>query len=187
MAAKSSRPRQKKVTPQEIGLALRSMGAQAVLFHVQVAEALGLNATDLRCLVIAGDAPVTAGRLAELTGLTTGAITGVIDRLERGRFVRRREDPRDRRRVVIEATHERDADVHRLFAPLGPGMHAVLSRFGERELQALFDFSQRAAAVFREGTAKLSGLLAAEAAAAGPDEAGATSTAAPSRRSRRAR
>src|SRR4051794_6569019 len=108
MRVKAPRARQKKVSPQEIGLALRNMGAQAVLFHVQVADALGLNATDLRCLVIAGDAPVTAGRLAELTGLTSGAITGVIDRLERGRFVRRSEDPRDRRRVVIEATHARD-------------------------------------------------------------------------------
>jgi len=144
-----------------IGLALQQMGAQAVLFHVQVAEALGLNATDLRCLVIAKDGPVTAGRLAEMTGLTTGAITGVIDRLERGRFVRRRHDPLDRRRVVIERTGERDDDVQRLFAPLAPGMAEVLSHYGAKELAALLDFSNRAAVVFREGTAKLSALLAA--------------------------
>ncbi len=156
-----TRHKRAAATPQEIGLALRQMGAQAVLFHVQVAEALGLNATDLRCLVIAGDAPVTAGRLAELTGLTSGAITGVIDRLERGRFVRRREDPRDRRRVVIEATHERDEDIQRLFAPLAPGMAEVLSHFGERELAALLEFAHRAAVVFREGTATLSQVLAA--------------------------
>jgi DNA-binding MarR family transcriptional regulator len=159
MAVKPSRGR--KVSSQEIGLALRQMGAQAVLFHVQVAEILGLNVSDLRCLAIAGDGPVTAGRLAEMTGLTTGAITGVIDRLERGRFVRRRHDPDDRRRVVIEATGARDQDIQRLFAPLAPGMAQVLGRFDGRELAALHEFAQRAAVVFRDSTAQLSAEVAA--------------------------
>jgi DNA-binding MarR family transcriptional regulator len=70
-----------------------------------VADAIGINRTDMRCLdVIQREGPVPAGRLAEETGLTTGAITTVLDRLERGGFARRVRDPNDRRRVLVEVT-----------------------------------------------------------------------------------
>jgi DNA-binding MarR family transcriptional regulator len=72
-----------------------------------VAEAIGLNRTDMRCLdVIQREGPVPAGRLADETGLTTGAITTVLDRLERAGFARRVRDPADRRRVLVELTPE---------------------------------------------------------------------------------
>ena len=68
-----------------------------------VADAIGLNRTDMRCLdVIQREGPVPAGRLADETGLTTGAITTVLDRLERAGFARRVRDPDDRRRVLVE-------------------------------------------------------------------------------------
>src|SRR3954469_22481009 len=68
-----------------------------------VADALGLNRTDMRCAdVLDREGPVTAGRLAEATGLTSGAITTAIDRLERAGIARRRPDPGDRRRVLVE-------------------------------------------------------------------------------------
>src|SRR4051794_1476360 len=72
-------------------------------FDQAVADALGVNRTDMRCLdVLEREGPVTAGRLAGSTGLTSGAITTVIDRLERGGFARRLRDPGDRRRVLVE-------------------------------------------------------------------------------------
>jgi len=72
-----------------------------------VAEAIGLNRTDMRCLdVIQREGPVPAGRLADETGLTTGAITTVLDRLERAGFARRTRDPADRRRVLVELAPE---------------------------------------------------------------------------------
>src|SRR4030081_3058399 len=84
--------------------ALRDASGQGVLYSQTVAERLGINSTDLECLdcvVLRG--PLTAGELAEATGLTTGAITGVIDRLERAGFARRESDGNDRRKVLVRA------------------------------------------------------------------------------------
>ena len=74
-------------------------------FDQAVADSIGVNRTDMRCMdVIQREGPVTAGRLAEATGLTTGAITTVLDRLERAGLARRVRDETDRRRVLVEAT-----------------------------------------------------------------------------------
>src|SRR5215813_7664872 len=84
--------------------AMRDASGQGVLYSQAVAERLGINSTDLECLdsvVLRG--PLTAGELADATGLTTGAITGVIDRLERAGFARRERDKDDRRRVLVRA------------------------------------------------------------------------------------
>src|SRR5687767_4076239 len=97
---------------EELNDAVRAMGIQTVMFHQGVAEEMGVGATDSRALsILAQTGPLSAGRLAELTGLTTGAVTGMIDRLERAGWVRRRADPGDRRKVIIEpiADPERDA------------------------------------------------------------------------------
>lgn len=73
-----------------------------------VAQMLGVNRTDLRVLDILERAgPVTAGRLAELASLSTGAVTAVIDRLEAGGFVHRDRDPADRRRVIVDIDREK--------------------------------------------------------------------------------
>jgi DNA-binding MarR family transcriptional regulator len=74
-------------------------------FDQAVADALGMNRTDMRCIdVLQREGPVTAGRLAEATGLTTGAMTTALDRLERAGYARRTRDAADRRRVVVELT-----------------------------------------------------------------------------------
>src|SRR5438270_3489198 len=81
----------------------RQLSAATILFHQAIADRLGLNVTDHKCLdILERTGPMTAGEMAQQTGLTTGAITGVIDRLEQAGFVRRAEDPNDRRRVIIE-------------------------------------------------------------------------------------
>jgi DNA-binding MarR family transcriptional regulator len=74
-------------------------------FDQAVADALGLNRTDMRCLdALERDGSVPAGKLAELMGLTSGAITTALDRLERAGYARRVSDPSDRRRVLVEPT-----------------------------------------------------------------------------------
>ena len=85
---------------------MREQSALTVMFHTKVAERMGLSATDEKCIDLAmrAEGPLTAGRLAELSGLSTGAVTGVIDRLERAGFVRRVRDPHDRRKVLVEVT-----------------------------------------------------------------------------------
>src|SRR5262249_12019496 len=88
--------------------------------------------------------PVTAGRLAELTGLTTGAITGVIDRLERIGLARRERDPNERRKTlvgVLPAVLER---VSPPFEPIERPAMAVLALYSDDELDLLLDFLRRA-------------------------------------------
>ena len=97
---------------------VRGWQADQELFDSAVIELAGLNRTDWRCLDILGTrGPMTAGQLAEAVRLTTGAITGVLDRLESAGLVRRVRDTEDRRRINVEVTDE----VNRLAAPVyGP-------------------------------------------------------------------
>ena len=86
----------------------RSQNATA-RFDRAVADAVGLNLTDMGCLDFLGQlGPMTAGRLAELTGLSTGAMTAALDRLERSGYARRVRDAHDRRRVLVELTSKAD-------------------------------------------------------------------------------
>src|SRR3989440_9212563 len=81
---------------------LRDNGSRGMLLHQAVAERYGLNPTDLKCLDLArSEENLTAGRLAEITGMSTSAITAVLDRMERAGFLERVRDPRDRRRVIV--------------------------------------------------------------------------------------
>jgi DNA-binding MarR family transcriptional regulator len=89
-------------TPDSGPSALRRLIAEGIGTHEVVAASLGLNATDLRCLELAWtEEDMTPTRLAELSDLTSGAVTGVLDRLERAGFVRRESDPNDRRRLLV--------------------------------------------------------------------------------------
>jgi DNA-binding MarR family transcriptional regulator len=122
----------------------RSSGG-TVLFHHGVAERLGLNPSDLKCLdLVCGGEPMTAGQLAELAGLTTGAITGVLDRLEKAGYARRERDPNDRRRIFIQPIYERlDREVAPLFAPLAEATIELCSHYTEEELALILDFLRR--------------------------------------------
>jgi DNA-binding MarR family transcriptional regulator len=87
---------------RELKLKLRHFVVELLVSNFEAIEDVGLNPTDLGslCLLLL-HGPAPAGRLAELTGLTTGAVTGVIDRLEEGGFVHRQVDPADRRKVIV--------------------------------------------------------------------------------------
>lgn len=103
----SRQKRQKREIFDELVDEVRRSQNATDRFDSAVAEALGLNRTDMRCLdVIQREGPVTAGHLAESTGLTTGAITVALDRLERAGYARRVRDTGDRRRVLVELTPE---------------------------------------------------------------------------------
>jgi DNA-binding MarR family transcriptional regulator len=84
-------------------LVMRRAGSIMQLLGQASADRIGINATDLNCLnIVALTGRMTAGELARKTGLSTASITGVLDRLEEGGFVRRVRDPHDRRRVIVE-------------------------------------------------------------------------------------
>jgi DNA-binding MarR family transcriptional regulator len=104
-------------------------------------EKLGINRTDLRCLnIVDNQGPMTAGRLAELSGLTTAAVTAVLDRLERAGYARRVRDQPDRRQVIVELTpllSERGAAI---WGPLGEEAMARLRRMSVEELNGVIEF-----------------------------------------------
>src|SRR5919204_2481761 len=125
--------------------AMRDASGQGVLSSQAVAERLGINSTDLECLdciVLRG--PLTAGELAAATGLTTGAITGLIDRLERAGFARRERDGHDRRKILVRATPAVERVAVPLFQPMERAVLSALSDYSDKELALLLDFFARA-------------------------------------------
>jgi DNA-binding MarR family transcriptional regulator len=111
-------------------------------FDALAAAALGINRTDNRCLDIVDNAggSITAGRLAELSGLTTAAVTAVVDRLEAKGYVKRVRDERDRRRVLVEQTPLLRERAQQIWAPLGEEGTTLLDRFSEKELRAVIEY-----------------------------------------------
>ncbi|MBE9052727.1 MarR family transcriptional regulator [Nostocales cyanobacterium LEGE 11386] len=135
----------------------RELSARTLMFHAAIAERVGLSATEHKALDLLGrSGPLTAGQLAELTRLTTGAITGLIDRLEKVGFVRRERDPSDRRKVVIYPVMEKiEAEIAPLFASMSQQMEKLLSDYSDEELAIIQDFVTQSIAVLQEETAKL--------------------------------
>lgn len=113
-----------------------------VLRHARIAERMGLSATDHKVLELAGQAPgpLTAGRIAELTGLSTGAVTGVMDRLEKAGLARRVRDTVDRRKVLIEVVPDELERHAPLFESAYTNMKNVLEQFSPEERKVLERF-----------------------------------------------
>lgn len=135
------------------------MVGESVLFHQAVGEKVGLHVTDLRCLdLLLSAGPVTAGRIAEWTGLSTGSVTAVIDRLERAGYVRRARDPHDRRRVLVEpiaATALRE--VGPWFESMGAAMQELASRYSPEELERFITFVRQCSEITRTERQRLRG------------------------------
>lgn len=141
----------------ELPLRWRVFANQTVLYSEAIADHLGLNLTDLSCAgILSVEGPVTAGRLAELTGLTTGAITGVIDRLERAGYARREKDPADRRRVLVQL--ETDRAVAQLSPPFGPMLQATMTRmssYSDEQVRLVMEVIGWATEILRDETGRL--------------------------------
>ena len=119
-------------------------------FDEQVAKKLKLSRTDMRCLdLIDRLGPISAGRLAEESGLTTGAVTFILDRLEEAGMVTRRRDTEDRRRVWVEMVPEAQERLDNLHQPVAEEMREVAQRFKADELATVRDFMRQAKEVFQ--------------------------------------
>jgi DNA-binding MarR family transcriptional regulator len=134
--------RQKRELVDELVSEFRVSGNQDGAFDNLAAERLGVNRTDLHCLnAIENAGGLTAGELARETGLTTGAVTGVIDRLERAGYARRVPDPEDRRRVKVEVTPGFYSRADKIWGPLAADWERSLSgRFTAAELERVIEF-----------------------------------------------
>lgn len=108
-----------------------------------VGEVLGINRTDGKVIdILDQHGRMSAGELARHSGLTTGAVTAVIDRLERVGYVRRVADPADRRRVLVEITPRLKGMLEELMGPLGEAGPPLLDRYSDEQLELLLEFTR---------------------------------------------
>jgi DNA-binding MarR family transcriptional regulator len=152
-----------KRTRSELMQAIRSgfqqTSGQSVVLSQIIADKVGLSPTDLECMGFLEDGgPMTAGRLAELTGLTSGAVTRMIDRLERGRYVRRRSDPDDRRKVKVELVPGRVKEFERFYGPMARGATEFLERYTDAELALIAELLEYMVAFGRAQTQRIQAL-----------------------------
>jgi DNA-binding MarR family transcriptional regulator len=124
----------------------RAISTRSVMLNQVIADRLGINTTDLRCLDVLdrnSESPMTAGKLAELTGLSTGATTDVIDRLERAGFVLRERSASDRRQVLIRLTPAHAERVAPLYDGIQAAMAKLVASYTSDELAVIHDFLSR--------------------------------------------
>jgi DNA-binding MarR family transcriptional regulator len=149
--------KQKKNLIAELISEFRAAGNQDSAFDNLAADRLGLNRTDLHCInIIENSGGLTAGELAGEAGLTTGAVTGVIDRLERAGYARRVTDPADRRRVKLEVTQKFYARAERIWGPVAADWASRLGgRFTAEELEQALEFLRTTNELSREHIERL--------------------------------
>jgi DNA-binding MarR family transcriptional regulator len=129
----------------ELQRAAQRSTTDGILFHQAVADRLGLHVTDLRCLnLLSQTGPLTAGELGQQTGLgTTGAVTRMVDRLERAGYVHRQLDPRDRRRVIIRPVPERLATLAPHYQGMATAWTDLLAGYRDQQLELFLDLFNR--------------------------------------------
>ena len=134
----------------------RRYSTATVLFHHAVAERLGLGPSDHKCLdLLVERGTLTGAELAARTGLTSGAITGVVARLERAGYLRRQPDPGDGRRQLLRPAPERIADIAEVFVGLQSDSAALVAGFDTAQLEAIAQFLVRATRFATERAALL--------------------------------
>ncbi len=142
---------------QDLNNQVRLMSGSSVLFSHVIADNIGINSTDMECLdflVIHGTS--TAGKLAELTGLTTGAITAMVDRLEKASFVKRTFDKNDRRRVLVEPDIKKiNKEIGKYMLSMANSFNKEAEEFTEEELIIILKFVIKANQIAKEEIVKL--------------------------------
>ncbi len=134
----------------------RELSYAVVRFHEALGQRLGLTAMDHKYLdLIDREGPVTAGRLAQLAGLSTGAVTHLVDRLVKAGCVRRIADATDRRRVIIEADPAIAETLGPLLAPFADQANDLLTRFDGKDQLVIADYLQTVTRLLEKTAAEL--------------------------------
>lgn len=134
----------------------RESSAATVLLHAAIAARAGLTASDMKTIdILLRWGPRTAGELAQRTGLATASVTSLVDRLERGGWVRRVRDAKDRRVVIIEPIRERVTEADAFFASLRPTFESLADGYSDEQLETILDFLRKSAERTREVAAML--------------------------------
>ena len=136
----------------------RDLATAVVTFHEAVAAELGVTAADQRVLGVLGQMGIaTPGQLAETTGLTTGAITGIVDRLERAGFARRTPNPRDRRSIYVHACNAEQLGkvMGPIFGSLSEEMERLRSRYPAEQLDPIHAYLGEVIEILRAQTRQI--------------------------------
>jgi len=136
----------------------RGLSTQTVFLHQAIAQTFGLNATDTKCvdlILTHPGVPITAGWLSGATGLTTGAVTHILDRLEKRGFIERVRDARDRRKVFVRARMENIAPLAPRYEAVGKAFEDLVEQYRDEELRLICDYMERAAEVSKRELARL--------------------------------
>ena len=129
------------------------MGSVATLHNHAVADAVGMHATDQECVDLLDWAgPLTAGEIATHLGLSSGAVTALVDRLERGGWVRRERDPVDRRRVIVHLDGPRTGELWPIYEPLARAIDGYRDALDLRDLRVVVEFLEHANQAMADAT-----------------------------------
>lgn len=126
-------------------LLMRGLGTRSVLYQQKIAVSLGLYNHDFIAVdILRESGPITAGELSKLSGLTTGSVTALVDRLEKAGYVRRENDPNDRRKVIIVPQYEHKEEVKEKYYALHEEMVKLADTYTEDELDLITHFLEKA-------------------------------------------
>ena len=116
----------------------------AVRFQIAVADQLEMPLTDVHAIgALLELGPVGVRRLAEVMGMTTGAATRLVDRLERAGYVRREADPDDRRRLVLRVNEQQLGQISQYYEPMGDRWERQVEDYSDDQLEFLLEFLRR--------------------------------------------
>ena len=136
--------------------ATRRLTRSSLMLQYAIAEKMNLNPTDAECIdFLIEMGPSTAGDLAKVTRLTTGAITSVIDRLQKAGFVKRENDPHDRRKVIITFIPKKHGKAKQYYAAMAKDVYELFSDYTESKLKLLIQHSDALTAIFQKHAEKV--------------------------------
>jgi DNA-binding MarR family transcriptional regulator len=148
--------RRRQNASSEIRNALRELRIQLALLNYSVGSEVGLKDIDLDCLdILDTSGPLSPSALARRAGLHPATMTGILDRLERGRWIVRERDPSDRRAVLVRVLPDRYADLLRLYSRMSRSMNKLLAGYSDSELETIADFLRRTVEAGRDATEEL--------------------------------
>jgi len=166
-----SRYKSKEELVREVIHLARAHQAANEAFDEVAYQKLGINRTDGRCLdIVENQGPMTAGRLAQLSGLTTAAVTAVLDRLERAGYARRVRDAADRRQVIVELTPLLAERGSQIWGPLGKEAVSEIGQLSVKELELVMEFFRRGREVNERHVERVRNLRFEETEGAPDDE-----------------
>lgn len=146
-----SSPNSRERLVQSVISGLRGLDTELDLMNQAIADFAGMNRTDAQCMdIISAGGAITPGSLAERIGLTPGAVTTILDRLEAGGWIVRRHDSADRRRVLVKPNRSKLRRIRSSFRGLQRATRNLSRRYSEEQLEFMVEFLQQTATIVAE-------------------------------------